>query len=283
MYPGAKESGTNSTKVAIGVDIGSISSKAVALSKGSILSWAVIPSRGNLSTTADEVVKQVLAKASLSPTDISNVVATGYGAANVSLANQVANDISCQGRGISYLFPSVRTAVDIGGQFSRAFRVNKEGQTVAFVLSEKCAAGSGRLLQVIARVLQVDIQDMGELSLKSRNKVDLTTGCAVFNESEAISRIAEGALKEDIVAGIHRALAAKVQSLVERLGFEPDFALVGGGAKNIGLVRSIEEKLEIKALIPDEPQLTAAIGAALIAEAKAGIKSTVTRKKSQRG
>ncbi|MFC1928221.1 acyl-CoA dehydratase activase [Chloroflexota bacterium] len=283
MLPSASESSSNSIKAVIGVDIGSISSKAVILSDTAILAWAIVPSRGNLSTVADEVLSQVLSKAGLSVKDIGYIIATGYGAANVSSANQVANDISCQGRGIFHLFPSVRTAVDIGGQFSRAFRVDSEGQTVAFVFSERCAAGSGRLLQVIARVLYVDVQELGELSLKSKNRVDLTTGCAVFNESEAISRIAEGALKEDIAAGAHRALAAKVQSLVERLGFEPDCALVGGGAKNIGLVRSIEEKLGIKALVPPEPQLVAALGAALIAEAKVGAESSPTPKKTKRG
>jgi len=281
MCPGAIESSSNPTKAVIGVDIGSISSKAVILSDAGILSWAIVPSRGNLRTAADEVVSQALVKASLSVVDISHVVATGYGAANASLANQLANDISCQGIGVSYLFPSVRTVVDIGGQFSRAFRVDNEGRTVAFVLSEKCAAGSGRLLQVIARVLQVDVQELGELSLKSNNKVDFTTGCAVFNESEAVSRIAEGALKEDIAAGVHRALAAKIQSLVERLGFEPDCALVGGGAKNIGLVRSIEERLGINVLIPHEPQIVAALGAALIAEEKSGTKSTVSQEKTK--
>jgi predicted CoA-substrate-specific enzyme activase len=270
MRPNAIDGGSDSNKAVIGVDIGSISSKAVILSNTGILSWAIVPSVGNYRVVADEVVSQVLAKASLAVEGISYVVATGYGAASVSLANQSANDISCQGRGISYLFPSVRTAVDIGGQFSRAFRVDDKGRTVAFVLSEKCAAGSGRLLQVISRVLHIDIEELGELSLKSKSKVDFTTGCAVFNESEAVSRIAEGTSKEDIAAGIHRALAAKIQSLVERLRFEPDFALVGGGAKNVGLVRSIEERLGIKALVPQEPRLVAALGAALTAEEKAG-------------
>jgi predicted CoA-substrate-specific enzyme activase len=283
MHPDVIESGSNSTKAVIGVDIGSISSKAVILSSAGMLSWAIIPSRGNLSAAADEVVSQVLAKAGLSVGDIGYVVATGYGAASTSLARQSVSDISCQGRGVSHLFPSVRTAVDIGGQFSRAFRVDNKGRTVAFVLSEKCAAGSGRLLQVIARVLQVDLQELGTLSLKSKNKVDFTTGCAVFNESEAISRIAEGALKEDIAAGVHRALAGKIQSLAERLGFEPDYALVGGGAKNIGLVRSIEERMGIKALVPDEPQLVAALGAALIAEEKAGMKSSINGEKTKGG
>jgi len=218
---------------------------------------------------AEEVVSQALAKADISTESIAYVVATGYGAANVSLANQSVSDITCQARGISYLLPSVRTVVDIGGQFSRVFRVDSEGRAVNFVLSEKCAAGSGRLLQVIARVLQVDIEEMGELSLKSKKKIDFTTGCAVFSESEAVSRIAEGATKEDVTAGIHRALAAKIQSLVERLGFEPDCALVGGGAKNIGLVKSIDERLGVSVLVPQEPQIVAALGAALIAREKA--------------
>jgi predicted CoA-substrate-specific enzyme activase len=283
MCPGAIDGGSNSTKAVIGVDIGSISSKAVILSNNGILSWAIVPSVGNYRAAADEVVTRALAKAGLSVEDIGYVVATGYGAASASLANQSASDITCQGRGVSYLFPSVRTVVDIGGQFSRASRVDSEGRTVAFTLSEKCAAGSGRLLQVIARVLHVDIQELGELSMKSKNKVDFTTGCAVFNESEAVSRIAEGASKEDIAAGIHRALAAKIQSLVERLRFEPDCALVGGGAKNTGLVRSIEEGLGINALVPHEPQLAAALGAALIAEEKAGMESTVNRKETKRG
>jgi predicted CoA-substrate-specific enzyme activase len=281
MCPRAINGGSDSTKAVIGVDVGSISSKAVILSNAGILSWAIVSSLGKYRTVADEVVSRVLAKASLSVDDINYVVATGYGAASVSLASQSANDISCQGRGVSYLFPSVRTVVDIGGQFSRAFRVDDKGQTVAFVLSEKCAAGSGRLLQVIARVLHIDIEELGQLSLKSKNKVDFTTGCAVFNESEAVSRIAEGALKEDIAAGIHRALAAKIHSLVERLGFEPDFALVGGGAKNIGLITSIEERLGIKALVPQEPQLVAALGAALIADKKASMSSSVNQQNTK--
>ena len=136
------------------------------------------------------------------------------------------------------------------------------------MLSEKCAAGSGRLLKVISRVLQVNLEDLGELSIKSRNRVEFTTGCAVFNETEAVSRIAEGALKEDIAAGINYTLAAKVQSLVERLVFQPELALVGGGAKNIGLVKDIENLCNTKARVPEEPQAVAALGAALIAESK---------------
>jgi len=252
-----------------GIDIGSAFSKAVVVAESELVSYYIIPSGGNYKLAADEVAGRALSEAKLSFKDIAYVVATGYGAANVAFSNKVATDIACQSRGVYNLFPSARTVIDIGGQFSRVFKVDEGGRAIAFVLSEKCAAGSGRFLQVIARVLQIDLKEIGQLSLKSKNKLDFNTGCAVFAESEAISRIAEGASKEDILAGVHRALAAKVQNLVERIGLEPDCALIGGGAKDIGLVRSIEEGLGLSLLVPEEPQIVAALGAALIAEEKA--------------
>jgi predicted CoA-substrate-specific enzyme activase len=254
---------------AIGIDIGSAFSKAVIMGGGKVVSHHIMPSGGNYKLTAEEVVKKALAKAKLSLGDIGYIVATGYGASNVSFANEVATDLSCQGKGLSYIFPSVRTVIDIGGQFTRVFRVNERGKVTAFLQSEKCAAGSGRFLQVIAKVLQIKLEDIGKLSLKSKNRVDFNTGCAVFAESEAISRIAEGALKEDILAGLHRTLAAKIQTMVARVGIEPDCAVVGGGAKDIGLVRALGESLSSKLLVPEEPQIVAALGAALLAEEKA--------------
>ena len=252
-----------------GVDIGSAFSKAVIMAENKIIAYQVKPSGGNYRLTAEEVMEEALSKAKLSLKDVDYVVATGYGAGNVFFSQEVVSDISCLAKGVHYLFPTARTAIDIGGQFTRVFKLGKDGRATAFLLSEKCAAGSGRFLQVIARVLQIDLKDIGELSLKSRNRVDFNTGCAVFAESEAISRIAEGAAKEDILAGLHRTLAAKVQTMVERLGIEPDCALVGGGAKDIGLVKSIEESLACRLLVPGEPQIVAALGAALIAGEKA--------------
>ena len=253
---------------AAGIDIGSAFSKAVIVTEGEVVSSHIMPSGGNYQLTADEVIKQALDKAKLSLKDIAYTVATGYGAANVSFAQQVVTDISCQGRGIYYLFPSVRTVIDIGGQFTKVFKVDERGRATAFLLSEKCAAGSGRFLQVIAKVLQIELEDIGELSLKSKKKVDFNTGCAVFAESEAVSRIAEGAAKEDILAGLHRTLAAKIQTMVTRLGLEPDCAVVGGGAKDIGLVKSMEEGLGCRLLLPEEPRIVAALGAALVAREK---------------
>jgi predicted CoA-substrate-specific enzyme activase len=261
-----------------GVDIGSAFSKAVVMAGNKIIAYRVKPSGGNYRLTAEQVMEEALTKAKLSLKDIDYTVATGYGAANVSFSHGAASDISCLARGAYYLFPTARTAIDIGGQFTKVFKLDNRGRATTFLLSEKCAAGSGRFLQVIAKVLQIDLKDIGELSLKSRNRVDFNTGCAVFAESEAVSRIAEGAAKEDILAGLHRTLAAKVQAMVERLGIEPDCALVGGGAKDIGLVRSIEESLACRLpakawqaglLVPEEPQIVAALGAALIAGEKA--------------
>ena len=250
----------------LGVDIGSAFSKAAVLAGGELISYHIIPSGGNYKLTADEVVTGALAKADLSLADIACTVATGYGGSNVSFAHRLITDISCQSRGVFHLFPSVRTVVDIGGQFSRVIKLDDRGRAKAFLMSEKCAGGSGRFLQIIAHVLQIDLKEIGPLSLKSKKKISFNTGCAVFSETEAISRIAEGAATEDILAGVHRALAAKIQNLVERLGIEQDVALTGGGAKDIGLVRSIEDTLKVNTLVPEEPQIVAALGAALIAE-----------------
>ncbi|MBM4432690.1 MAG: 2-hydroxyglutaryl-CoA dehydratase, partial [Chloroflexi bacterium] len=154
-------------------------------------------------------------------------------------------------------------------------KINEKGQVINFVVSEKCAAGSGRFLNIMANVLRIKLEDIGPLSLKAKKPVTFTTGCAVFGESEAISRVSEGASKEDILAGVHKALAKKVSALVERVGLEKDCAISGGGALNIGLVKSVEEELGCKLLVPPQPQFVTALGAAIMAEEKHKIVSKV--------
>lgn len=257
--------GTGVGPVTVGVDIGSAAAKAVVQSGGNILSWAIVPSGGNYRLAAENVVMAALEKAGLKLPDVDRTVATGLGADRAAGADGTATDITCHGRGVIHLFGSARTVIDIGGQFTRVSRIDAAGNVANFLYSEKCAAGSGRMLQMIARVLRVGVEELGGLSLRSENTVNFTTGCAVFSESEAVSRIAEGATREDIAAGIQRALASKVHTMVERLGFAPDGALVGGAAKNTGLVKYIEELLRVGLLVPPEPQVTAALGAALLA------------------
>jgi len=255
----------------VGIDIGSAFSKGIVMCDQKIVGSYVMPSGGNYTLTADRVKEELLSKAGLSLKDIAYTIATGYGAKNVTFANDVITDISCHSRGIFYLFPSVRTVVDVGDLFSKAFRIDERGNSLTFLLSGKCAGGSARVLQVIAKVLQVKVEEIGELSLQSRKMIDFNTGCAVFAETEAVSRIAEGASREDLLAGIHRALAAQINSLAERVGIERDYALVGGGARDVGLVKAVEEIVGFEIVVPEEPHLTAAIGAAVIAHERVKI------------
>ena len=248
-----------------GIDIGAAFSKAVILSEGRVVAYHVMPSGKNYRETAEKVMQAALDKARLGRQDIALTLATGYGAANVSFASQQVTEISCQARGIKHLLPSAGAIIDVGGQSTKVIKIDEVGRAVDFVVSEKCAAGSGRFLQVIARVLGVPLEEIGPLSLKAKKAVKLTTSCAVFSESEAISRIAEGENKEDILAGVHNAIASKVVSLVERARTDGDCAITGGGAKDIGLVKAVEEKIACRLLVPEEPQITAALGAALIA------------------
>jgi len=249
----------------LGIDIGSASSKGVILSNQQLVGSYVMRSGGNYQFTADKIREKLLSGAGLSSEDIVYTVATGYGAKMVSLADDIRSDITCHSRGIFHLLPSVRTVVDVGDLHSKAFRIDEKGNQTRFLMSGKCAGGSARVLKVIAKVLQLKIEELGDLSLKSRKRVDFSTGCAVFAESEAVGRIAEGVTKEDLLAGIHRALAAQLYNLTERVGIERDFALVGGGARDAGLIKAMEEVANIDIIVPVEPHLTAAVGAAIIA------------------
>jgi (R)-2-hydroxyacyl-CoA dehydratese activating ATPase len=248
----------------LGIDIGSGFSKAVVCRDDTVRSYAVVPSAGNYQETARKVADMALNEIGLSMSDISSTVATGYGSSMVAFAGQSVTDISCHAAGVHHLFPSVRTVIEIGAQFSKAIRADEAGKVTNFVLNEKCAGGSGKFLQVIARILHIGVQEIGELSLKSVKPVEFTTGCAVFAESEAVSRIAEGASPGDILAGVHKAMAAKIVNLVVRVGLAKDCAVTGGGAKDSGLVKAIEAELGTTVLVPEEPQITAALGAALL-------------------
>jgi len=249
----------------MGIDIGSGSSKAVITDDGKLFDYHLLPSGVNYRTVSQKLRDELLDKAGLSPGDISCIVATGQGSANVPFSDRQITDIRCCARGINSIFPSVRTVIDVQGQSSQVIRLNDKGQVVNFVISEKCAAGSGRFIDVIANVLQVELEDIGSLSLKSDNPVVFTTACAVFGESEAVSRVSEGIAKEDILAGVHKALAEKLASLVDRVGLEEQCAISGGGGLNVGLIKRLEEKLGMELLVPPHPQFVTALGAAILA------------------
>ncbi|MBI4763966.1 MAG: 2-hydroxyglutaryl-CoA dehydratase [Deltaproteobacteria bacterium] len=249
-----------------GVDIGSASIKAALVSRRRLIAYELAPSGGSYRDTAQKVLDSILAQAGLTPDRLSGIVVTGLGNESPPFPARLISDISCQAMGCHCLFPSARTVIDIGGQFTKVVKITPQGKIADFLMSEKCATGSGRFLQVIARILQVRLEDIGPLSLQSQNPVEFSTNCAVFAESETISRIAEGARAEDILAGVHRAMAAKVAMLVKRVKMEPEVVLTGGGGEDAGLVQAIEEALGLKILVPDLPRLSAAYGAACLAE-----------------
>lgn len=270
MKTGGLFKGTNlgrktKTQLFAGVDIGSAFTKAVILKDRKIVAFEIVTSGGNYRKAAEKAISQVLSRASISFEDVAGIVITGVGAASAPFPSRQMSDISCQAKGVNYLFPQARTVIDIGGQSSKVIKITPEGNVVDFVISEKCAAGSGRFLQIMARILGIKIEDIGPLSLKSVQPVEFSTGCAVFAESETISRIAEGAKREDILAGVHKAIAAKVVTLVNRIGLEPECVLAGGGAEDIGLVKTVSEALGVQVLVPEHPRITAALGAACIA------------------
>ena len=250
----------------MGIDIGSATSKGVITKDADLVAHHLLPSGINYKMAAEKLREELLSKASLAQEEIACAVATGRGANNVLFADQQVADIICCARGVNNIFPSARTVIDVEDQSSQVIRIDEEGRVINFTTSEKCAAGSGRFLQVIANVLRMDPKDIGPLSLKSENPVIFTTGCAVFGETEAISRVAEGISKEDILGGVHKALAGKISALVERLGSEEQYAISGGGGLDIGLIKAVEEKLRIQLLVPPHPQLVTALGAAIIAE-----------------
>jgi len=250
----------------MGIDIGSGTSKGVITKDGKLEAYHLLLSGVNYRMAAQKLREELLAKLGLSPEDVAYTVATGQGSGNVPFSNQQVADIRCCAKGINHIFPSVRTVIDVQGQSSQIIRLNEKGQVINFVVSEKCAAGSGRFLDVISNVLQLELKDIGPLSLKSKNPVIFTTGCAVFGESEAVSRVSEGISKEDILAGIHKALADKMSALVDRVGLEEQCAISGGGGLNIGLIKRVEEKLGVQLLVPPQPQLVTAFGAAIMAE-----------------
>jgi predicted CoA-substrate-specific enzyme activase len=254
--------------VFLGIDIGSVTSKAVLTKDGNILASQIMISGTDYRLTAQKLKDEILASSGMAAGEITRTVTTGRGAGLISFSDQQVSDMLCCARGIHCIFPLVRAVIDVQGQSSQVIKLDENGRVIDFAVTEMCAAGSGRFLEVIGNVLQIELKDIGPLSLKSTNPVAFTTGCAVFGESEAISRVSEGIPKEDILAGVNKALANTIFALVERVGLTGQCAISGGGGLNVGLIKSLED-LGIKLLVPPRPQIVNALGAAIIAKERA--------------
>ncbi len=248
----------------LGIDSGSTSTNAVLINeKKEILSYAVLRTGAKSAESAARIRAEVLEAAGLKEKDINCTVSTGYGRVSIPFADKNVTEISCHARGAHFLNPDVRTILDIGGQDSKAIRLNENGNVVDFVMNDKCAAGTGRFLEMMANTLEVGIEALGPLSLKSKENVEISSMCTVFAESEVISLIAQNKEPADIARGVHRAIAGKAMSLLKKVGLEESYMMTGGVAKNPGMVAVLEEMLDAPLYLYDEPEIVGALGAAL--------------------
>ena len=255
--------------ITAGIDIGSSTSKAAILEDNQILSYSIIPTGAESADSAQRAMDEALRETNhLSLEDMGWVIATGYGRVIVPFANETVTEISCHARGANWLFPSVRTVLDMGGQDCKAVRCDDQGKLLNFVMNDKCAAGTGRFLEVMADVMGLPLEDIGKLSLQAREEIRINSTCTVFGKSEVASLIRQGRDKQDILAGLHAAILSRVYTLLRKVGIKPDFAITGGIAKNTGVVKRLEERVGLNALLPEEPQIVGALGAALFARDK---------------
>lgn len=245
-----------------GIDIGSTMTKVVIMNDG-IISSIIGPTGPEQRRLANRVMENVLNQAGLPFEAITYLVATGYGRINVPFADKQVTEISCHAKGVAHLFPECKTIIDIGGQDSKGITID-HGRPTDFVMNDKCAAGTGRFLEVIAEALGITIEDLGGMALKSNQPAQISNICTVFAEQEVVARLAEGVPLNDLVAGILESLASRISRMVNRLKVANEVVITGGGAKNAGLVKALSDKLGYATLVPPEPLITGAVGAALL-------------------
>ena len=249
----------------MGLDIGSTATKGVIIENGVKVVATAIISSGTGTTGPARVLNELFGQLNISRKDIDKLVVTGYGRMKYADADKQISELSCHTKGVTFLVPNAKTIIDIGGQDAKALKLNEKGQLVNFVMNDKCAAGTGRFLDVMAKTLEVKVSDLGDLSAKATKEIPISSTCTVFAESEVISHLSNEVSIENIIAGIHASVAKRVSSLAKRVGIEESVVMVGGVAKNSGVTTAMEEAIGFKIIVPKLAQLTGALGAALYA------------------
>jgi predicted CoA-substrate-specific enzyme activase len=256
--------------IVAGCDVGSLSAEAVFMENGTILGSEIIRVRPKAEQSARDVMDRLLKRLDLTYKDITFIVATGYGRETIPFANDNVTEISCHGRGAHFLIPSVRTVIDVGGQDCKVIRVDSEGNLEDFVMNDKCAAGTGRSLELHAEALGVDISQLGPLSLESSEPIAITNQCSIFTELEIMHLLMEDKGTANIAAGINEAMARRVKMLAGKVGVKKAVGVTGGVSKNMGVVKCLEKMLETEFIeFPVDPQIIGALGAALFASERA--------------
>ncbi len=261
---------SNAKAITAGVDIGSVGSKAAVLVDGELYAYAAMRTGGVSEATAVKVTSWALEGTGLEIGKLHYVVGTGYGRVNVPFAKRTITEIACHARGAHYIYgPTVRTVLDIGGQDCKAIRCDEKGKVVSFLMNDKCAAGTGRGLEVFADLISVPIQELGKVSLSiDQEPPPVSNTCVIFAKAESLALLRQGWTKEKVAAAYHAAMADRIVDLLNRVGIEKDFVITGGVAKNMGIVTRLENILKIKPLEPKmDPILAGALGAGLFARA----------------
>lgn len=257
--------------IVAGCDVGSLTAEAVFMENGKILGSEIIRVRPKAEQSARDVMDKLLAELNLSYEDIDYCVSTGYGRETIPFADDNISEISCHGMGAHFLIPEIRTVIDVGGQDCKAIRVDEDGLLVDFIMNDKCAAGTGRSLELMGESLGVDVSELGPLSLESEEPVVITNQCSIFAEMEIMHYMCEEKSMADIAAGINESMARRVKMLAGRVGVKSEIGITGGVSKNVGVVKYLEEMLKINFIkFPEDPQIIGALGAAVFAGEKAG-------------
>lgn len=230
-----------------------------------ILSSSIVPTGAKSHNGAENAMKEALDKLNINRDRLNKIIATGYGRISIHFADKEVTEITCHGKAAYFLNDSIHTIIDIGGQDSKAIRLDDTGNVEDFAMNDKCAAGTGRFLEMMSHILEVPLSEMGNKSLNWNEDIDITSMCTVFAESEVVSLIAQNKEISDIIHGLNKAVSSKTVSLINRVGKKEGYMMTGGVAKNIGVVKCLEERLGNKIFIPKEPQIVGALGAALIA------------------
>lgn len=273
------EIGISKKFIFAGLDVGSMATKAVLLSNGSILASRINPTGADPRAAGERALDKVLSDAGRSYPELSYVVGTGYGRINLPFVNKTLTELTCHAKGAHFIHPEARTVIDIGGQDSKVILLDSNGNMVDFAMNDKCAAGTGRFLEVMANALELSLDGLSSCALQSPKPCPITNTCAVFAESEVISLLASGHTKTDVAAGLHLAIANRVGTLARRIGLNPEIVFAGGVAKNMAVRKALEEFLGIQFLPTRfDPQLNGALGAAVLAEEFFGLQTEISSK-----
>jgi benzoyl-CoA reductase subunit D len=250
--------------IQVGIDVGAKFIKALVLKDGKVIAKDQIPAGFEGKENVKKLFDKVLQIAGISSDYVDSVTSTGSGRKVVDFATKSITDVTAASKGATSLHPEVHTVIDVGAEEGRSIRCDKDYKIVDFAINEKCAAGAGAFTEAMARALEIPLEKFGEISLKSNKEIPMNAQCAVFAESEVVSLLHAKTQKEDIAKAINDAVASRITSMVRKVGFEKEIALIGGVAYNIGFINSIENDLKEKMIIPEDPEYVSAYGAALI-------------------